>query len=264
MESGQSGEAIRFLTSLLQENPNAAELHAQLGMVYYQLKDYEHAVLSFGRAVQLDDSSLAHTMNLVEVLLADRRFPVAIQLLSAVEPKFRGQVPFHYNWALAYYGARDFHTSLQQFREVSRIDSRFAPAHYFQGNCLAAEGSYDQAETEYRKALELRPQDPAYLFALGKVLQLAGPERLDEAIATLEHAVRLNRDHTPSLFYLGLSYEKAGQYDRARRLLEEVAGRQPNQVEPQAALARVYFRLKMREQGEAAAAAARRLRDRPQ
>jgi len=247
---------------LHEQHPNAAELHAQLGMVHYQLKNYDSAVLSLGRAVQLDESSQDYTMSLVEVLLADRRFPVAIKLLSAVEPKFRGKVPFHYNWALAYYGARDFSSSLRQFREVSRIDPQFAPGHYFQGNCLAAVGNYDQAEAAYRTALTLRPEDSTYLFALGKILQLAGPDRLNDSITTLEKAVKLDRSNTPSLFYLGLGYEKSGQYDRARVLLEEVAARQPNQIEPHAALARVYYRLKMQEQGDAAAAIVRKLRDR--
>src|SRR5688572_31284341 len=131
MEAGRKDEAIQLLTGLLQQHPDAAELHAQLGMVHYQLKDYNRAVLSLGRAVQLDESSQDYTMNLVEVLLADRCFPLAIKLLSAVEPKFRGRVPFHYNWALAYYGARDFSASLRQFREVSRIDPQLAPGHYF-------------------------------------------------------------------------------------------------------------------------------------
>lgn len=262
METGRNDEAIQLLTSLIQQHPKAAELHAQLGMVHYQLKNYDSAILSLGRAVQLDESSRDYTISLVEALLADRRFPVAIKLLSAVEPKFRGNVPFHYNWALAYYGARDFTSSLRQFREVSRIDPQFAPGHYFQGNCLAAVGNYDQAQVAYRKALDLRPEDPAYLFALGKILQLAGPERLNDSIVVLERSVKLDRTHTPSLFYLALGYEKAGQYDRARVLLEEVAARQPNQIEPHAALARVYYRLKMQERGDAAAAVVRRLRDR--
>jgi tetratricopeptide (TPR) repeat protein len=262
LESGRKEEAIQLLTGLVEQHPDAAELHAQLGMVHYQLRDYDNALLCLGRAVQLDDSSIDYTMNLVDVLLADRRFPVALKLLSAVEPKFRGTVPFHYNWALAYYGARDFTASLRQFREVSRIDPQFAPAHYFQGNCLAAAGNYDQAEAAYRKALRLRPEDPTYLFALGKVLQLAGPERLNDSIGLLEQSVKLDRTYIPSLLYLGLGYEKAGQYDRARVLLEEVATRQPDQIEPHAALARIYYRLKMQERGDASAALVRKLRDR--
>lgn len=262
LEAGRKEDAIQLLTGLIQQHPDAAELHAQLGMVHYQLKDYDNAVLSLGRAVQLDDSSLDYTMSLVDALLADRRFPVALKLLSVVEPKFRGTVAFHYNRALAYYGVRDFTASLRQFREVSRIDPQFAPGYYFQGNCLAAAGNYDQAEAAYRKALKLRPEDATYLFALGKILQLAGPERLNDSIGALEKAVQLDRTYLPSLLYLGLGYEKAGQYDRARVLLEEVAALQPEQIEPHAALARVYYRLKMQERGDAAAALVRKLRDR--
>ncbi len=261
METGRKDEAIQLLAGFLQQHPDVAELHAQLGMVYYQTKNYDSAVLHLGRAVQLDESSLDYTMSLVEALLADRRFPVTLRLLSAVEPKFRGNVPFHYNWGLAFYGARDFAASLRQFREVSRIAPQFAPAHYFQGNCLAAVGNYDQAEAAYRTALTLRPDDPAYLFAMGKTLQLTGPDRLNDSIEALEKSVKLDSTHIPSLFYLGLGYEKAGQYDRARVLLEEVAGRQPNQVEPHAALARIYYRLKMKDRGDSAAAVVRRLRD---
>lgn len=261
MKSGRSDEAIQLLTGLLAQHPDAPELHAQLGMVYYQLKNYDAALEQLGRAVQLDEHSLEYSMNLAEVLLAGRRFPAAVEFLKAVQPRFRGTVPFHYNLGLALYGARDFAASLRQFREVSRIRPDMAQGHYFQGNCLAAMGEYAQAESAYRKALQSKPDDPACLFALGKVLQLAGPGRLNDSISMLERSVKLDGNHTPSLFYLALAYEKAQRYDEARVILEDLTVRQPDRIEPHAALARVYYRLKMQVQGDAAAATVRRLRD---
>jgi tetratricopeptide (TPR) repeat protein len=261
MEAGRKDEAIQLLTGLIAQHPNAPELHAQLGMVYYQLKDYETALPHVSRAVQLNEGSLEYSMNLAEVLLASRRFPTAVEFLSAVQHRFRGNVPFHYNLGLALYGARDFASSLHQFREVSRIAPSLAQGHYFQANCLAAMGEYSPAEAAYRKALQLRPDDPACLFALGKLLQLAGPDRLSDSISTLEQSVKLDPTHTPSLFYLSLAYEKAQRYDQARVILEDITARQPDRIEPHAALARIYYRLKMRDRGDAAAATVRRLRD---
>ena len=85
LNDGRVADAERLLREELAKHPQSAELHAQLGMLYYQVKRYEQAIEELGRAVQLNGTNAEYTMNLAEVLLASRRFPVAVDFLLGIK-----------------------------------------------------------------------------------------------------------------------------------------------------------------------------------
>jgi tetratricopeptide (TPR) repeat protein len=229
--------------------------------VHYQLKRYPQAIEELGRAVQLDETNSEYALSLADVLLAARRFSVAVEFLTAVKTRFERLPAYQYNLGLAYYGARDFATALQHFREALKLAPTLDPARYFEGNCLAAIGDLEGAQQAYREALEASPGKPDYLFALGKILSLSGPEHDGEAISLLEKALAVKPDHSPSKLYLALAYERANRLPEARELLEAVARAHSDQIEPHVALARIYYRLKQRDKGDEASRTVKKLRE---
>jgi len=69
-------------------------------------------------------------------------------------------------------------------------------------------------ETGFRKLLEMNPNFVPVLIELGAMLARDAPE---EAIEYMERANRLRPDTT--LFYLGVSYQRVGEYDKALAVL---------------------------------------------
>ncbi len=261
LASGKSEEAERRLRDALTQAPMSAELHAQLGMLYFQLQRHPEAIEHLGRAVQLDEANAEYAMSLADALLAARRFGIAAEFLTAVKSRFEKLPAYQYNLGLAYYGARDFATALEHFRQALKLAPKLELARYFEGNCLAAGGDLEAAQQSYRAALLANPNNPDYLFALGKVLSLAGSEHDVEVIALLKKALAIKPSHTPSRLYLALAFERSGQLAEARDLLETVAREYPDQIEPHAALARIYYRLKLRDKGDEASRIVRKLRE---
>lgn len=259
--AGKAGEAENVLRDAIAKEPDSAELHAQLGMLHYELKNYDAAIAALGRAVQLDEANAEFSLNLADVLLTARKFSVAVEYLVALKGRFGSLPRFQYNLGLAYYGARNFATALDHFRVAARRAPKLALARYFEGNCLAAMGRLPDAQQAYRDALKLEPRQPDYLFALGKILSLSGPEHDPETIAMLKLALAAKPDHYPSKFYLALAYERTGRLPDAMDLLEAIVRAYPDQLEPHAALARIYYRLKLRDKGDEAARTVRKLRE---
>jgi tetratricopeptide (TPR) repeat protein len=261
LASGKTEQAEKILRDAIANSQGSAELHAQLGMLLFQVKRHPEAIGELGRAVQLDESNSEYAMNLADALLAARRFSVAAEFLTAVKARFEKLPAYQYNLGLAHYGARNFAAALEHFREALKLAPNLHLARYFEGNCQAAIGDLEGARQSYRAALAASPDQPDYLFALAKVLSLSGPEHDPETIAMLEKTLALKPSHTPSKLYLALAFERSGRFNEARQLLEAVAGEHPDQIEPHAALARIYYRLKLRDKGDGASRIVRKLRE---
>ncbi|MBI3837377.1 MAG: tetratricopeptide repeat protein [Planctomycetia bacterium] len=81
------------------------------------------------------------------------------------------------------------------------------------GNALAEAGNLDEAETCYRRALELRPNYVAAQGNLGNVLKNEG--RLNEAAACYRRVLELKQESTEAHYNLGLISEEQKKVDEA-------------------------------------------------
>jgi TolB-like protein/Tfp pilus assembly protein PilF len=103
-----------------------------------------------------------------------------------------------------------------------RLDPLAAQVHAMGSLAMVNLGKFAQGEQLARHALELQPD---HLFGLFRhALALSGLARHDEAVATMERVVSLQR--TPIFTgVLGLVYARAGRYEDTRRLRQELEDR---------------------------------------
>ena len=80
------------------------------------------------------------------------------------------------------------------------------------GKELMAEHKFAEAVPVYRELVQAVPDNPGLLLNLGMALHLAGYSH--EAIAPLEHAIKLDPGILPAWLFLGASYLSAGDAKR--------------------------------------------------
>ena len=85
---------------------------------------------------------------------------------------------------------------------------------------------WEKAEADFRRALELRPEQPQVLNYLGYSF-LEKRENLDEAIDMIERAVALRPDSGYIVDSLGWGFYLLGRYDEALVQLERAAALMP-------------------------------------
>jgi cellulose synthase operon protein C len=99
------------------------------------------------------------------------------------------------------------------------------------GDMELARSSLAAAETEYRRALELDPNDLAARFSLGVTLRRSG--KLEEAEQTFDQVARRD-DAWPGLaLERGLLFEAEGQGDRAVQAYERALAERPTDIDLQ-------------------------------
>ena len=86
--------------------------------------------------------------------------------------------------------------------------------YFLRGEFYDRQKMYDKAEEQFRKALEIDPQNPAVLNYLGYML-VDHDQKLQEALKMIRQAVLLEPQNYAYLDSLGWAYYKTGQYDLA-------------------------------------------------
>src|SRR4051812_17980450 len=100
---------------------------------------------------------------------------------------------------------------------------------------LEAAGRLDASEARLREGLELAPDDPGCLHALG--LLLLRQERPDEAQAAFERVLEKQPDFAPALVALGQALEAAGLLPAAEARYRAALEKQPGNLLARAGLA---------------------------
>jgi len=109
-------------------------------------------------------------------------------------------------------------------RESAR--EKLANARRSLGDLFAQQGRFDEAVREYRKLLQIMPDDPSVLNALGIVLGQLG--KLDEAIECFNEALRINPQYSRAYGGIGLAYARLGKNNLAIANLTRSVELDPN------------------------------------
>ena len=234
--------AQEVLEHVVATSPDLAEAHDRLGALLFSRHQYELAVSHLGRAVQLDPTSAFFSMHLAEALLRGKQYGTALDFLSAVKDRFGNLPDYQYKVAWAHYGKRQVAEAATELEGLIRQYRNLDLPHYSLGDCYIMLGRLGEAEQQYQSAIRLNPQKASYYDALAQVLRKEGKGRLDEAIISLEKALRLNPSDTQGQVQLALCYEQKGDLRKAQQYLEAAIRLQPDLLDAHRVLARVYYR----------------------
>jgi tetratricopeptide (TPR) repeat protein len=243
-------EARLVLEHVVRVAPDSAEAHARLGMLFSNKDQFEDAARYLGRAVELAPDSAEYSLRLAEVLLLWHRFPTALEFLMTVKPRFGTLPEFHYKLALAYYGLHLFPQAVAELETLGRDYPQLDRVQHLLADSYMDMGDLAKAEAHYRRAIELNPNKAPLYASFARLLRIKTADSTDEAIQYLEKALALDPGDAQSKLELALCYEKKTKYAQAQSLLEEAIRRDPNMVRAHVALARVYYHLKRKLDGD--------------
>jgi len=260
-QSGQVESAKAVLARVATATPESTEAHYDLGLLLLNENRFEDAVREFGRAVQLDPASAQYSLRLAETLILWKRYGTALEFLNAVKDRFGALPDYRYKLGLTYYGLHQFPRAVVLFEQLAKEQPDSDANHFFLGNCYGAMGELEKAESQYRTAIRLQPNNASYRVALAQVLRNIGDEYADEAIEHLQKAVTLDPADIQGKHELALCYITKGDFKNAASLLEEVVKKEPDLTAAHVALARAYYRLHRNEDGDRERALVKRLQE---
>lgn len=251
VDAGAPEAAERVLRVSLSQQPDQAKACAALGGLLLRKKSYAEACDLLGRAVRLAPDSADYAMAFADALLRSNRQSEVLGFLNGVEPKY-GQLPeFQYKLALAYFAATKFSDTIDTLNKLLESNPRRQDQiYYLLGHSYVATGKLGEAEKDYRKAIEMNPKIPTYYEEFATLLRREGPEHLDEAITELKRGSQFDPSNPGLALQLALCYESKGDISSAVTLAEQAVRKEPDVLPAHVALARMYFRMGKKAEGQ--------------
>ena len=167
-------QTIAEFTEKIKAAPNSSVLFLARALDYYQVRDFESALVDLKQCLEIDSlNPLAYFI----------RVQVREMQLEALRRNGDEKALKPVDVNLGY------RSLLSDLDEVIRLDSNFVYAFYNQGNIYIKLGEYDKAVQAYSKALALDPGFPSAYFNRGVAYLLS--EKTQKGLADLSTAGEL-------------------------------------------------------------------------
>jgi tetratricopeptide (TPR) repeat protein len=278
LAQGQYGEAEKAYEKLRDLEPGMAEVHANLGLVYFQEKKFDQSVPTLRQALKLKPN-LPKTATLLAMSLSELgRFSEALPGLEkgfhqSTEPAIKRMCGLQL--LRAYTGLQRDNKAVEVALELNRIYpndpevlyhtgrifgnfafltmqklAQVAPAsvwrHQAEAEAYEAQGSNDAAISEYRQVLSVDPQRPGIHYRLGRTLlarsqQRNWPDDVAAAAKEFEQELAVEPGNASAAYELGEIHRNAGEFDEARKFFEQALKYYPDFAEAHLGLAAVLM-----------------------
>ena len=195
LEEGQLDAAIVSFRKAIELNDELPKAHVDLGYALIQKGRFDEAIVTLRRAIELDDElPLAH-MNLSYALTENGLLDEAIaSARKAIELNDQLAVA-HLNLGLAQFRKGQLDEGITSFRKAIELNDAYPEAYAILGLVLIEKGQLDEAMASLQKALKWRAD--------------LSDEQLDDIIAGLRGTLRVRPNFPEAYANLGLALMQA-------------------------------------------------------
>jgi tetratricopeptide (TPR) repeat protein len=217
--AGEPGEALAQTANLLASDPNNPRLWYLQGKAQMAKEDYQGAVESFERCLQLGpevNAQYALGSSLLKLKQKEKAETVFQKMLSSYGDK----AIWHVVFAGAYREAKYPEDAIREFRLAIQMDPKASRAQFFLGLTLLEQNHWaqsDESMAAFRAAVATDPQDYFPNFYLG-----AGESELKLFESSNKHLKVALETHpeVPEIWlYLGLNQFQLQDYSQAKKHL---------------------------------------------
>jgi protein O-mannosyl-transferase len=123
--------------------------------------------------------------------------------------------------------------AVSQYREAIRLKPAYVDSHYNLGNLLLKQGQTDEAISQFQEVIRLKPADVSAdvdtFYNLGSAFYKKG--QMDEASKQLQEVIHLKPDYAEAHYSLGMIFSLKGLMDEAIKQFQEVIRLKPDYAE---------------------------------
>jgi tetratricopeptide (TPR) repeat protein len=221
-ESHDIDRAIAEAKKALDESPDDPEMTRTLAMLYGEKSDTAAAKQLLEGLLKGNDNDLEVYLDIAQVQSRGKKYSDAEQSAEKAEQMAHGAAGKQSVWYMLgaiYERQKKFDDAEQEFRKVLDVNPNNGPVLNYYGYMLADRGvRVDEAASLIERALKQEPNNGAYLDSLGWAYYKQN--KLVEAEEYLRKAIDREGNDPTILSHLADVYLKLGQNERAAELFE--------------------------------------------
>jgi len=196
---GRYQEALTFYERSLENNPNNAEAHNNMGIILSILGAHEAAVEQFNEAKNINPELPQVYNNLGNAHESLGQLHEAIKDYEMAISVQTNYTDSYYNLARVYTEMREFEKAESTLNKLLQLDPNNAYACYGMGNMYAKKRDFDKAITWFEKAIKLKPNYAEAHYKLGVTYGLKGD--MDKGIKHINYANSLGYEYQEDIVF---------------------------------------------------------------
>jgi len=220
-QAGDLQKAKWLAQAAVEAESGNVKAHMVLGRSLSQLNEVAAATQQFEAAVTIEPS-FDNGYTLAIAYLRQKDEPNATRVFSEMLSGFGDSPDIHIKFGSAYGAAGYPNQSIEEFKKVIAKDDKYPGAHYSLGAAYLvglSDAIYSEAAEEFRKELEINPNDYNSHFELGYI-ELS-QHKLPEAERELSRAAELDPKNPDPILSLGQLYNELNRATDAETALRK-------------------------------------------
>ena len=214
---GEYEQAKTYLDKAYRLNPKDAEVCNNLGVVAVDQGDPAAAIKWFEAAVAIDSTSAVYLTSLGQEYLRIQRIQKALPLLrKAHQLSPKNAIPL-FLIGNCFSADRKFDSSVAYYEQAVAVGGTAPELYYFLGVAKLQLGRMDEAEKNYKLALQRNPKYKECLQGLGLLYAQQG--KFAAANAQFEKIIQIDSTFYPGWVSLGATCAITQQFARADTIL---------------------------------------------
>lgn len=226
-------DSIPHFDKAISLDPNFALAELNRANVSATAKEFfEH----LKKAVALSDKASEGERMLIQAAEAgaNANQPKQKEILEKLVAAFPNDERAHFNLGGFYFGQQDFKQAISHYKRATEINSTYSTAFNILGYAYRQDGNYADAETAFKKYVELIPDDPNPYDSYAELLLKMG--RFDEAIAQYKKALAIDQNFVNSHFGIAAALTYQGKASEAQAELQKLTEKARSDGERRTAL----------------------------
>jgi eukaryotic-like serine/threonine-protein kinase len=226
--------AIGLFNQAIELDPRYAAAYARLGEAHLRLyrnnhspEDFAQAEKLLQKALELDDTRPSVWISLGMAYTEKGQVSEAADALRKAIASNPDGADAYRELGYAYQRACDDKQAEFFYRKALQIQDDSVPNHSYYGAWLHGVGRYDEAIAEFRRGLQLAPENVKLLSNLGGMYMLR--REWDQAVDPLERAMRAG--YGPAASNLAYIQFVRGRYNEAAEAYEQAATQSPREAD---------------------------------
>jgi tetratricopeptide (TPR) repeat protein len=207
--------------------PSEANIHTQIGIIFYEQAVYLEAVDEFRLALaNKEDRELRLVIAKIYELFG--RMDKAITEVEAYRKVDAGEesIDILLNLARLYGLNKEMKKSIELLKQAVVMDSENDRLYHALALAHMSLNENEDAYQNINKAIKLNDKKDSYYFEQGALLERLG--KFDKAIASMKHTLEINPHHSNAHNFIGYIYATKGEdLDKAQSHLEQALTIQP-------------------------------------
>jgi protein O-GlcNAc transferase len=219
-------KAKDFLERALQANPASADTYYDMGNVHSNLGNLDEAILNYRKAIETDPMYVDAYNNLGTVLHDKGNIDEAIDCYEKALEINPGAFRINNNVGLALQDKGMIDEAMVHYQKALQMTPNYADALYNLGNVLQYKGQHDEAVACYKRAIEIEPDFVEAHYKLANSFK--EQDMLDEALSHYNRTIALNMDFAEIYLNIGYILDHQGKKEEALEAFGRALDRNPD------------------------------------